>query len=58
MPATNITVEPEMYAMAPEGVTIHTGRLLVESKVNEKAIERISMAKVNVIAYACTAVIF
>ena len=29
VPATNTIVEPELYAMAPPGVTIHTGRFSV-----------------------------
>jgi maleate isomerase len=27
VPATNTTMEPELHAMAPRGVTIHTARL-------------------------------
>ena len=32
VPATNTIVEPELYAMAPPGVTIHTGRFSVGQK--------------------------
>ena len=27
VPSTNTTMEPELHAMAPHGVTIHTARL-------------------------------
>jgi maleate isomerase len=29
VPATNTIVEPELYAMAPRGVTVHTGRIAI-----------------------------
>lgn len=32
VPATNTIVEPELYAMAPRGVTVHTGRFPVGQK--------------------------
>ena len=30
VPSTNTIVEPEFYAMAPPGVTVHTGRIYIE----------------------------
>ena len=31
VPSTNTVVEPDFYAMAPHGVTIHTGRISIEN---------------------------
>src|SRR3989442_3645406 len=30
-PSTNTIVEPDFYAMAPPGVTLHTGRIFIEN---------------------------
>ena len=29
VPSTNTIVEPDLYAMAPPGVTLHTGRIFI-----------------------------
>ncbi len=34
IPATNTTVEPEMYKMAPEGVSIHFERVSISRKAS------------------------
>ena len=31
VPSTNTVVEPDFYAMAPPGITLHTGRIFVEN---------------------------
>lgn len=31
MPSTNTVVEPDFHAMAPHGITIHTGRISIEN---------------------------
>lgn len=74
VPSPNTTVEPEMYAMAPEGVTFFAARMLLPVKeiVDERAeqvadtliedirnaVNRISTAQVDVIALACTTASF
>lgn len=38
VPSTNTVVEPDFYAMAPHGVTLHTGRISIENpKIDDDA---------------------
>ena len=64
LPSCNTVMEPELYKMAPEGVSIHTARMRI-SKVTEedlknmaedspKAAEYLATADVDVILYGCT----
>ena len=64
VPSLNVTIEPEFNAFAPQNISIHATRLLLEkgernnlermAKRTEEACDLLSSAKVNVIAYACT----
>lgn len=65
VPSVNTVVEPEFNKMAPEGISIYSTRVLNDtgskedlSRMNEN-LERASIelksAKVDIIAYACTA---
>ncbi len=65
VPSTNTINEPEFWRLAPEGVTIHTDRVLLKGKATEKsyfemadalaqAAERLATAEVDVVAYGCT----
>mgnify|MGYP005844769317 CR=1 FL=1 len=64
IPSLNVTIEPELNAMAPEGVSIHVTRLLLEKGTAdelhkmasdvEKAGTLLSTATVDIIVYACT----
>jgi maleate isomerase len=64
LPSSNTTMEPEFYAMAPEGITIHTTRLHLHSvtvaglenmaKHSITAAELLSTAAVDIIVYGCT----
>ena len=64
VPSSNTTMEPDFYAMAPRGVTIHTARMRL-SKVTPEALIRmaddteraaglLADAGVDVIVYGCT----
>jgi maleate isomerase len=64
LPSSNTTMEPEFYAMAPENITIHTTRMLLQDvtissleKMAEdaaNAAELLSTANVDLIVYGCT----
>ncbi|RLG99675.1 maleate cis-trans isomerase [Candidatus Bathyarchaeota archaeon] len=64
IPSSNTTMEPEFYEMLPEGFTVHTTRLRLETvtveglakmeeKVEEEAI-KLADAAVDVIGFGCT----
>ena len=64
VPSLNVTIEPEFNAMAPEGVSIHATRVLLEKGTaealrdmageTERAAQLLATAGVDIIAYACT----
>ena len=65
IPSTNTTNEPEFWRMAPQGVSIHTSRVLLLGKTDQEsylrmaaaladASEELATAEVDVIAYSCT----
>jgi len=64
VPSSNTTMEPDFYAMAPRGVTVHTARMRL-SKVTSEALIRMAEdteraaglladAGVEIIVYGCT----
>jgi len=64
VPSSNTTMEPDFYAMAPRGVTIHTARMKL-SQVTPEALIRMAEdsegaanlladAGVDIIVYGCT----
>ena len=65
VPSTNTVNEPEFWRLAPEGVTIHSGRALLLGKATEEsyfkmaeavngAAEELATAEVDIVAYGCT----
>src|SRR3989304_9537511 len=64
VPSLNVPIEPEFNAMAPEGVSIHATRVLLEKGTaealrdmageTERAAQLLATAGVDIIAYACT----
>ena len=64
LPSSNTTMEPEIYEMAPEGVSIHTARMRLRevragalremAEDAEGAAELLPTAGVNLILYGCT----
>jgi len=64
VPTTNKTIEPELYRMAPQGVTVHFSRLKQkEDTVEElqrmadevpRAADELADAEVDIIAFGCT----
>ncbi|ALM83537.1 aspartate/glutamate racemase family protein [Bordetella sp. N] len=65
VPSTNTINEPEFYRMAPEGVTVHSGRAINAGPATQEnydrmargvieAAELIKTAEVDVVAYGCT----
>ncbi|CAM4295515.1 aspartate/glutamate racemase family protein [Bordetella muralis] len=65
VPSTNTINEPEFYRLAPEGVTIHTGRAINAGPATQENYDRmaqgvleaadlIKTAEVDVVAYGCT----
>ena len=65
VPSTNTVNEPEFWRMAPEGVTIHTARVMLKGKATTEsyfamadalsvAAEELATAEVDVVAYGCT----
>jgi maleate isomerase len=64
LPASDTTMEPELYRMAPEGVSIHTTRielpqftresLLKMEKQIERAVRELLQAEVSLITFGCT----
>lgn len=64
VPSSNTTNEPEFWRGSPEGVSVYSTRMILEN-VNEEeligmagdvkaAVERLSTAQVDVIAFGCT----
>lgn len=64
IPANNTVIEPELNRLAPEGVTVHSTRMIVEGpfeaealhrmeKQTSRGIEELLISEVDVIAYAC-----
>ena len=62
VPTTNQTFEPDFYRVAPPGVTIHTGRMWLDSSGGvtamnndiERVVPYVASAKVELMIYACT----
>lgn len=64
LPSSNTTMEPEFYAMAPEGLTIHSARMRLEEVTPEtleemarearRAASLLATAEVDVLVYGCT----
>ena len=64
LPSSNTTMEPEFYSMAPENITIHSARMLLQDvtitsleKMAEDAVKAarlLSTADVDQIIYGCT----
>ena len=64
LPSSNTTMEPEFYSMAPENITIHSTRMMLQDvtinsleKMAEdavKAAKLLSTADVDKIIYGCT----
>jgi len=64
LPSSNTTMEPDFYRMAPEGVTVHSARMMLRSVTVEgleemsgeatKAAELLATAGVGVIVFGCT----
>ena len=64
LPASDTTMEPELFRMAPKGVSIHTTRielreftqeyLLEMEKQIERAVRELLQAEVNLITFGCT----
>ena len=64
LPSSNTTMEPEFYSMAPESITVHSARMLLQEvtvnsleKMAEEAVNAaklLSTADVDQILYGCT----
>ncbi|MFH2109869.1 MAG: aspartate/glutamate racemase family protein [Candidatus Bathyarchaeota archaeon] len=64
MPSSNITMEPEFYRMAPQGVSIHSARMRLTEFTHDalmkmmgdvqREAELLSSAHVDVIVYGCS----
>lgn len=65
VPSINTTMEPEMWGMVPEGISVHTARIAggrkgtpetLQNMENEgkEAASRLAMAEPNVVIYSCT----
>lgn len=65
VPSVNVVMEPELARMAPEGVSIHVTRLLLQGKASResyvamaeatsRAATELSTAEPDVMAYGCT----
>ena len=65
IPSVNTTMEPEFYKMAPEGVTIHTSRMLLKNNFSsdslidmgeevERATRELATAGVDIVIFGCT----
>jgi arylmalonate decarboxylase len=65
VPSLNVIIEPEFNKMAPEGVSVHATRMLLQGKTTRESYTRMAQdaattaallrtARVDVIAYACT----
>lgn len=65
-PSSNNINEPEFQRLAPEGVTVHTSRVLLQGEMDEasyhrmaadlgRAARELATAEVDIVAYGCTA---
>ena len=64
IPSANFTMEPEFYKMVPEGVTVHTSRMLLTVTTSDtivemgkhavRAAEELQTAGVDIIIFGCT----
>jgi arylmalonate decarboxylase len=65
-PSSNNVNEPEFWRLAPEGVSIHTSRVLLQGEMDEasyhrmaaelgRAARELATAEVDIVAYGCTA---
>ena len=64
LPSSNTTMEPDLYSMAPRGVTVHTARMLLHAVTPEgleemageatRAAGLLKTACVDILAYGCT----
>ena len=64
LPSSNTTMEPEFYKMAPDGISIHTARMMLHGVTPENlkamaayavnAARLLSTAAVDVMVYGCT----
>jgi len=64
LPSSNTTMEPDLYRMAPEGVSVHTARMLLRDVTPEgleemageatRAALLLKTAGVDMLAYGCT----
>jgi len=64
VPSSNTTMEPELYSFLPEGVSLHTSRVLQVIETEEellkmagyarRAAEEVATAEVDLILYGCT----
>lgn len=64
VPSGNSTMEPELYKMVPEGVSLHFSRLKLKADVEEELLrmtenletetEKLADAEVDVICFGCT----
>jgi len=65
VPSLNVVIEPEFHKMAPEGVSAHATRMLLQGEMTRESYARMAQdaattaallrtARVDVIAYACT----
>jgi maleate isomerase len=65
IPSNNTVVEPELWAMRPNGVTVHGNRILTRGNTPEgiyemeksaaRAVDELRAGQMNVIVYACLA---
>jgi len=64
IPSANFTMEPEFYKMIPEGVTVHTSRMLLTETTSDtlvemerhgvRAAEELKTAGVDLLIFGCT----
>ena len=64
LPSSNTTMEPDLYRMAPKGVTVHTARMMLREVTPEgleemageasRAARLLKTADVDMLAYGCT----
>ncbi|MCW4050859.1 MAG: aspartate/glutamate racemase family protein [Candidatus Bathyarchaeota archaeon] len=64
LPSSNTTMEPDFYAMAPAGFSVHSARMMLSDVTPEslesmagdamKAAELLKTAEIDVLVYGCT----
>lgn len=65
IPGVNVNLEPEFYRVVPNGVSVHTSRMLLLGKATqesymkmeqdtERAAQELATAEVDVVTWACT----